>query len=90
MRIINRENDIIKNVAEKLNVKGSIVREVYKLQYKFIIDTLRSYNYNRNYTQEEARKELRGFNINGIGKFYLNLYSINQRYNRILEKQKEL
>ena len=71
-----------KQYADENGLPYEDVREIYKLFFEYLRDTIREYDVYADYTREEISKKFPKFHIPGIGSFYFD-------YIRYLRNRKE-
>lgn len=71
--------DIAQDVAEKTGVPVETVILIYKKYFKFIVDKIKSININEINSFDDYRKYKTSFNLQHLGKLYLNYKIIKKR-----------
>ena len=79
---MQRWEKLCKQYAKENDLSYEDVREIYKLFFEYIRDTIREYDVFADYTKEEIARKFPKFHIPGIGSFYLD-------YVRYLRNKKE-
>jgi hypothetical protein len=77
VRLVDRKNDIVTNVAKQFNLPKKAVEEIYTLYFRFMREKIISYDLTHSYTDEEFKKQLRGFNMEHVGNFHINKFRLN-------------
>lgn len=72
--------DIAQDVADKTGVPIETILLIYKKHFKFIVDKIKQINVKEIKSFDDYRKYKLSFNLQHLGKFYLN-YKIIKKYN---------
>lgn len=71
--------DIAQDVANKTGISIDTVNLIYKKMFKFIVEKIRLININEINSLDEYRKYKTSFNLQHLGKLYLNYKIIKKR-----------
>lgn len=74
--------EIVKIVANDLNIEESIVNRIYKYYWKYIKETIKGIPLKDNISIEELKKYKTGFNIPSLGKLVCNFNKIKRKYDK--------
>lgn len=72
--------NIAQDVSEKTGVPVETIELIYKKFFKFMVDKIKSINIKEIKSFDDYRKYKTSFNLQHLGKFYLN-YKIIQKQN---------
>lgn len=79
---------IIDTLAEEMNIPKEVVTIVYRSQWEFIRNTLKTYpKFNNIDTEEEFNNYRTNFNIPSIGKIFTTWDKVQQKKKQIIRKQ---
>jgi hypothetical protein len=79
---MQRWEKMCKQYADENELPYEDIREIYKLFFEYLRDTIREYDIYADYTREEINEKFPKFHIPGIGSFYFD-------YIRYLRNRKE-
>ena len=71
--------DIAQDVANRTSISIDTVNLIYKKMFKFIVEKIRSINIDEINSLDEYRKYKTSFNLQHLGKLYLNYKIIKKR-----------
>lgn len=71
--------DIAQDVANRTSVSIDTVNLIYKKMFKFIVEKVKSINIDEINSLDEYRKYKTSFNLQHLGKLYLNYKIIKKR-----------
>lgn len=71
--------DIAQDVANRTGISIDTVNLIYKKMFKFIVEKVRSINIDEINSLDEYRKYKTSFNLQHLGKLYLNYKIIKKR-----------
>ena len=71
--------DIAQDVANRTGISINTVNLIYKKMFKFIVEKVRSINIDEINSLDEYRKYKTSFNLQHLGKLYLNYKIIKKR-----------